>query len=98
MYPAYLNNDRNMHVMRAHWKAAYGVNFPTIEQLEESFFALRASDALTLNKAAVAKEDAAAIAQRADQIITDRKASEFDEASAYTMSMSDLEAKARGWK
>jgi hypothetical protein len=101
MYPAYIDSgaagQHNAQLMRHHWETVFNTEVPTLAQMEESFFALRNSGVLRLNAKAVAAEDAAFIAQRADKIIADRKAAEFDEADAYSMSMEELERKARGF-
>jgi uncharacterized protein YaiI (UPF0178 family) len=98
MYPAYKDNAHNAQLMKHHWQTVFGVSVPSLPQIEETFFALRNSGVLHLNAAAVAKEDAAAIAQRADKIIADRKAAEFNEADAYAMPFEELEGRVRGWK
>jgi hypothetical protein len=66
-------------------------------QTEESWFDLRNAGVLNLNKTAVAKEDAAVIAQRHDELIAARKEGEFDEAAAYAMPLEELERRARGF-
>jgi hypothetical protein len=96
MYPAYTDNDHNAKLMQHNWRLAFGVEYPTLEQMEESFFALRASGVLTINQKAAAKEDAAAQAVRADEIIATRKASEFNEEAAYEMDLDELRLRANG--
>jgi hypothetical protein len=96
MYPAYINNDHNMKLMKHNWTQEFGVEIPTLEQLEHSFFVLRASDVLQLNKTAVAREDGARIAQHADEVINTRKARAYDEEKANTMSLEDLRRAANG--
>ena len=98
MYPAYVDNDHNAKLMKHQWQTKFDVETPSLVQLEETFFDLRQAGVLTLNKAAVAKEDAARIAQHHDELIAARKEAEFDPAKAYTMPMEELEARARGWK
>jgi hypothetical protein len=98
MYPAYRDDAHNAQLMKNHWESVLGVSVPSLPQMEESFFALRNSGVAHLNPKAVAKEDAAFIAQRADQIIAERKAGEFDEADAYTMPLQELEDRCRGVK
>jgi len=97
MYPAYVDSAHNMKLMKHHWETAFGTKVPSLVQLEESFFELRNAGVLTLNAKAVAKEDAARIAQHHDELIAARKESEFDEAAAYTMPMEELERRARGF-
>jgi hypothetical protein len=97
MYPAYIDNDHNMKLMQHHWKTKFGVEIPSLVQVEESFFDLRNAGVVNLNAKAVAKEQADVIAQRHDEIIALRKESEFDEAAAYTMPMEELERRGRGF-
>jgi hypothetical protein len=97
MYPAYVDSAHNMKLMKHQWETAFGVRVPNLVQLEESFFELRNSGVLTLNAKAVAKEEAAVIAQRHDELIAARKESEFDEADAYNMSLEELRQKANGF-
>ena len=96
LYPSYINNARNAQLMKHHWEEALGITVPTLSQIEESFFALRASGVIQLNAAAVAKENQADIAARADKIRADRAASEFNEADAYTMPLEELRQRAGG--
>jgi hypothetical protein len=96
MYPAYIDSDHNAQLMKHHFETAFGVAYPSLVQVEESFFALRNSGVLNLNKAAIAKEDAAELAKRHDEVIAARKEAEFDPAVAYTMSMEELERRAGG--
>jgi len=97
LYPSYLNNEHNAKAMKYHWQNVLGTEVPTLEQMEESFFALRDAGMLQLNQAAVAKEDAARIQQRAEEIKAARKDAEFDEAEAYSMPMAELERRIRGF-
>ena len=97
MYPAYIDNDHNMRLMQNHWRTKFGVEVPSLVQTEESWFDLRNAGVLNLNKPAVAKEDAAVIAQRHDELIAARKEGEFDEAAAYAMPLEELERRARGF-
>jgi hypothetical protein len=97
MYPAFIDNIHNTKLMQHQWKTQFGTEVPSLAQLEECFFELRNAGVLTLNKAAVAKEDAARIAQHHDEIIALRKESEFDEAAAYAMPLEELEKRARGF-
>lgn len=95
--PAYIDNQHNMKLLKNQWETTYGVVIPTYEQLEECYFTLRTAGVLNLNKAAVERESAQDIAVKADRLIAARKAATFDEADAYSMSMQDLEKRARGW-
>jgi hypothetical protein len=95
MYPAYVNNDHNMRLMRHHWEQVLGVTIPTFEQMEESFFALRDSGVIQLNAKAVAKENEEQILRRAAELREAREANEFNEADAYTMSIEELKRRAR---
>jgi hypothetical protein len=97
MYPAFIDNDHNTKLMQHQWREKFNTEIPSLVQLEECFFDLRNAGVLTLNKTAVAKEDAAEIAKLHDELIAARKEAEFDEADAYTMSMDELKRKARGF-
>ncbi len=97
MYPSYKNNDHNAQLMKHHWTNALGVAIPTLEQLEESFFALRESGVLQLDAKQVAKEDQEATLRRAAEIREKREANAFDEDAAYSMPFLELEKRARGW-
>jgi hypothetical protein len=97
MYPAYLDSEHNKRLMVHHWTEVLGTSIPTFAEIEETFFSLRGSGVLQLNAKAVAKEDAAAVAVRADEIIAARKAAEFNEADAYSMPLEELEKRARGF-
>jgi hypothetical protein len=77
-------------LLKNQWQTVYGVDVPTFEQLEECYFTLRTAGVLNLNRAAVARESAQDIAEKADRLIAQRKAGEFDEEAAYTMSLEDL--------
>jgi hypothetical protein len=57
MYPVYKDTDRNALQMKHHWENLLGVVIPTLEEMEESFFALRDSGVLQLDAKQVAKED-----------------------------------------
>ncbi len=83
--------------MKHHFENVYGTTTPSLEEIEGSFFALRASGVLQLDAKEVAKEDNEAILRRAAEIREQREANAFDEASAYSMPMEALERKARGW-
>lgn len=96
MYPVYKDTDRNAQLMKHHWENAIGVVYPTLEQLEESFFALRASGVLQLDEKQVAKEDAEAVLRRAAEIREKREANAFDEENAYALPFDELERRARG--
>lgn len=95
MYPVYLDSEHNKRLMVHHWTEVLGTSIPTFAEIEETFFSLRGSGVLQLNAKAVAKEDAAAVAVRADEIIAARKAAEFNEADAYSMPLEELEKRAR---
>jgi hypothetical protein len=96
-YPAYINNDHNMKLMQLYWQEVFGVEIPTLPQMEEAYCALRTRGVLQLNKAVVAKEDAAEVAQKLDKMIAERKAAEFNEEAAYNMPFEELERRARGF-
>lgn len=98
MYPSYVDSDRNAHLMKHHWENALGVVYSTLEQLEESFFALRDSGVIQLNAKQVAKEDEEAILRRAAQLREQREARAFNESEAYELPFEELERRARsGW-
>ena len=97
MYPTYVDNEHNKNAMVHHWREVLGVAVPTLEQLEECFFALRDSNLLQLDPKEVAKENKSATEKRAETIRADRAAREFNEADAYSMSMDELKARAMGW-
>jgi hypothetical protein len=97
MYPAYIDNDHNMKLMQHHWKTKFGVEVPSLAQVEESFFDLRNAGVVNLNAKAVAKEQADVIAQRHDELIAARKEGEFDEAAAYAMPMERLRQRGMGF-
>src|SRR5215470_11401811 len=91
MYPAYADSNHNMKAMKHHWETVLGVTIPTLEQIEDTFFSLRASGVLELNAKAVAKENEEEILRRAAEIREKREAMAFDEADAYTMPFEELE-------
>lgn len=95
---SYIDNDHNAQAMQLYWQDVLHVTIPTLEQLEQCFYALRERGLLQLDAKAVAREDAAEVAQRTDELRNKRKAAEFNEDAAYGMSMADLEARCRGWK
>ena len=94
--PAYIDSDRNMKIMQHEWRSLFNVEVPTFDQLEQTYASLRTSGVLTLKKSEVEKEDAAKIAEHLDAINAKRKASEFDEASAWEMPLEQLRLKANG--
>jgi hypothetical protein len=98
MYPAYINNDHNMHLMKMYWEEFFGVEIPSFVQLEDAYVVLRTRGALQLNKKVVDKEDAAQVAQDLDKRIAERKAEEISEEEMYAMPWDQFEKKARGWK
>src|ERR1700680_3001990 len=79
LYPSYINNARNAQLMKHHWEEALGITVPTLSQIEENLFAFTLRGVIQLIAAAVAKENQADIAARADKIRADRAASEFNE-------------------
>lgn len=98
MYPVYKDTDRNAQLMKHHWENALGVTYPSLEQLEESFFALRASGVLALDAKQVAKEDEEAVLRRAAELREQREAQAFNESQAYELPFEELERRARsGW-
>jgi hypothetical protein len=98
MYPAYADSEHNMKAMKHHWESVLGVTIPTLEQIEDSFFSLRASGVPELNAKAVARENEEAILRRAAEIREKREAMAFDEADADSMPFEELERRARqGW-
>ena len=97
LYPAYKDSEHNAKAMKHHWEEVLGVTIPTLEQIEESFFALRDSGLLQLDAKAVAREDEEQILRRAAEIREKREAEAFDEDAAYAMPMMELERRIRGW-
>lgn len=97
MYPVYVDSDKNAKALQMYWQDVLHVTIPTLEQLEQCFFALRERGLLQLNAKEVAKEDAAAVAVRTDELRNARKAAEFNEDDAYNMPMAELEKRARGF-
>jgi hypothetical protein len=57
MYPVYKDTDRNALLMKHHWENSLVVVIPTLEEIEESFFALRDSGVLQLDAKQFARED-----------------------------------------
>lgn len=98
MYPSYSDTPANMRVMKQFWNEVLRVEIPSLEQIEQSYFACREHNTIALNQAAVAREKKAEIEERAAKIKATREAKAFDEDSAYSLSMEDLEARCRGWK
>jgi hypothetical protein len=98
MYPAYVDSNENAHALKMYWEDVIGVTLPSLEQLEQCFFALRERGLIKLDAKAVAREDAAAVAVRTDELRNARKAAEFNEENAYAMPWDELNAKVRGWK
>ena len=98
MYPVYKDTDRNALLMKHHWENSLGVVIPTLEEMEESVFALRASGVLQLDAKQVAKEDEEATLRRAAQLREQREARAFNESEAYEIPFEELERRARsGW-
>jgi hypothetical protein len=97
MYPAYRDTTPNARAMKLYWEESLGVTIPSLEQIEESFFALRGREVLQLDAKAVAKENQEAILRRAAEIREKREAEAFNEADAYTMPLEELERRARGF-
>ena len=98
MYPAYKDSQHNAHAMKHHWENVLGVAIPTLTQMEDSFFELRNSGVIQLNQQAVAKENQEQILRRAAEIRETREAMEFNEESAYTLPLEEVERRARqGW-
>lgn len=95
MYPAYKDSEHNAKLLKTYWEEVLGVTIPSLEQMEESFFALRDRGVLQLNAKAVAKENEEQILRRAAELREAREANEFNEADAYTMPMEELERRAR---
>jgi hypothetical protein len=97
MYPSYRDTPHNANALKHHWENVLGVTIPSLEQIEESFFALRASGLLQLDAKAVAKENEEQILRRAAEIREKREAEAFNEDAAYALPMVELERRARGW-
>ncbi len=97
MYPVYVDSEHNKRLMVHHWNEVLGTPIPELAQIEETFFSLRTSGVLQMNAAALKREDGAAIAKRADEIVSARKEAAFDEADAYAMPFEELERRARGF-
>jgi hypothetical protein len=95
MYPAYKDSNHNAKLLKTYWEEVLGVTVPTLEQMEESFFALRDRGVLQLDAKAVAKENQEQILRRAAELREAREANEFNEADAYMMPIEELERKAR---
>src|ERR1700757_1126100 len=57
MYPVYKDTDRNALLMKHHRENSLVVVIPTLEEIEESFFALRDSGVLQLDAKQFARED-----------------------------------------
>jgi hypothetical protein len=91
---ACIDNAHNTALLKNQWETTYGVEVPTYDQLEECYFTLRTAGVLNLNRAAVARENAQAIAEKADSLIAQRKAAEFNEEEANSISMEDLRKRA----
>ena len=88
--PACIDNEHNVKLLKNQWETSYGVSVPTYDQLEECYFTLRTAGVLNLNKAALARESAADIAVKADRLIAARKAAEFNQEAAESMSLDEL--------
>jgi hypothetical protein len=92
--PACIDNEHNVKLLKNQWETVYATDVPTYDQLEECYFTLRTAGVLNLNRAAVARESAQAIAEKADRLIAQRKAGEFNEEEANSISMEDLRRRA----
>lgn len=89
--PWYADNQRNAHLMKMQLAAnGFSEDTATIEQFEICGRQLRESGLLTLNKAAVAKEHVAEVAQRAADA-TKQPGSVFDSTSEDEMYNLDLD-------
>lgn len=97
MYPAYRDTIPNAKAMKLYWEESLGVTVPSLEQIEDSFFTLRNRGMIQLDAKQVAKENEREILSRAAEIREKREAEAFNEADAYTMSMEELEKRARGF-
>lgn len=95
--PSCIDNEHNTKLLKNQWESVYGTTIPTYDQLEECYFTLRTAGVLHLNKAAVARESAQDIAVKADRLIAQRKAAEFNEEKAELMTADELRVAARGW-
>jgi hypothetical protein len=96
--PAYRDCAHNTKLMRMTWDQR-GIKAPSLVEIEEAYIDLRTAGVLQLNPKAVERENAASYAARADEIIAERKAREFNEDAAYELPLDEVRRRAIGiWR
>jgi hypothetical protein len=90
LHGEFFDTAENARILRAHCMSAFGTAYPTLEQFEVGYQALRANNLLDIDKAELARQADAATTARANVV----REEAFNEKTAYGLDLAEVRRRA----